>query len=110
MREMEKRDSIFLETVQEMEEAHIDILRQELEQRERYYQMLMAHDAQEAEARERELALRREEAAEARRQQETFQQGFLAVLNRLVQVLDKRDTPVTQPLDKTSIKKKDDLL
>ncbi|KAG5283680.1 hypothetical protein AALO_G00044760 [Alosa alosa] len=99
VREMEKRDAIFLETMQEMEEAHIDILRQELDQRERHYQMLIAHDAREAEAREREFTLRREEAAESRRQQEAFQQGFLNVLNRLVQVLDKTDSPVTPPLD-----------
>lgn len=99
MREMETRDSVFLETMREMEEAHMDVLRQELDQRERCFQMLLAHDVQEAEAREREFALRREEVAEARRQQEAFQQGFLAVLNRLVQVLDKRDSPVPPPLD-----------
>ncbi|KAL2081029.1 hypothetical protein ACEWY4_022882 [Coilia grayii] len=99
MRQMEKRESVILETMQEMEEAHLDILRQELDQRERYFQMLLAHNAQEAKAREREFALRREEAAEARRQQEAFQQGFLAALTQLVQVLDKKDSPVMPPLD-----------
>lgn len=54
-----------------------------------------------AKAREREFALRKEEVAEARRQQEAFQQGFLSTLSQLVQVLDKRrdSQPVAPPLD-----------
>ncbi|XP_062859573.1 zinc finger protein with KRAB and SCAN domains 2 isoform X2 [Trichomycterus rosablanca] len=102
LRGKRKRDADFLELMREMEENNLEMLRREYEQRERYLQLLLEHDAQEAAVREREFALRQEEAAETRRQQEAFQQGFLSILDRLVQVLDGRNSktpPKSPPLD-----------
>ncbi|XP_072556397.1 uncharacterized protein [Paramormyrops kingsleyae] len=98
-RRKRKRDPDFLEAIREMTERSSDVLWQGYEQRERYFQLLIDHDAQEAAQREREFAVLREEAAEARQQQNAFQQGFLAIFDRLVQVLDKRNAPTAPSLD-----------
>ncbi|GAA6077575.1 uncharacterized protein LOC113634802, partial [Tachysurus ichikawai] len=89
-----KRDGDVLEVMRQLEEEQMEALRQDYEQRERHFQLLLQHIKE-------EVTVRQEEAARARRQQGEFQQGVLTLLTQLVHVLAGRNVPSSSspPLD-----------